>query len=215
MGSELAQRDQQAVTAAEAEAQALAAVEAVEHVDTPEDAEALLRKITAYQQAVRLAKIGHEQERRWASIRLQAERKMGELLGPAEHGGDRRSESSSSLELEQAEKHARTFARKVAAIPEDAFTAYLETAEEPTRAGLLRKAAAPRPAPEPIDVGPQKAKQQGRLVAGIAEKARHIADLESHLDLEAIRALPEEERDQWKQQLSAARTVLSRLIGAL
>jgi hypothetical protein len=128
---------------AEAERHALEALDAIERVDTPEQAEELLRKITAYQQAVRLARIGHVQERRWATIRLQTERKMGELLGPAEHGGDRKSSGSVPLEIEQDEKDARKHARKVAAVPAEVFSEYLEQAEEPTRAGLLRAKAQP------------------------------------------------------------------------
>jgi hypothetical protein len=64
-------------------------------------------------------------------------------------------------------------------------------------------------------VGPRKQGQQQKLVSGIAEKARHIYALEPHLDLEAISSLPEEEKHRWKQELSAARTVLSRVIGAM
>lgn len=128
-------------TVEQSEAAALAAIEAVERVETPDQAEELLRRITAYQQAVRLAKVGHDHGRRWATVRLQAERKMGELLGPAEHGGDRKSDQVDGDHLiPQEEKDARKHARKVAAIPDHAFTAYLETAEEPTRAGLLRAA---------------------------------------------------------------------------
>lgn len=127
------------VAAIGSEESALAALAAVDEVNSPEDAEALLRKITAYQQAVRLAKIGHVQERRWAGIRLQAERKMGELLGAAEVGGHRDAHvTGGHVEPEERKTHER--ARKVAAIPADTFAAYLTTADEPTRAGLLRAA---------------------------------------------------------------------------
>jgi hypothetical protein len=99
----------------------------------------LLRQITAYQQAVRLAKLGAEQERRWGGIRLQAERKVGELLPPEQPG--RRSDLEplvADQRLSQADYDARKKARKVAAVPEDKFTEYVATADAPTRAGLLR-----------------------------------------------------------------------------
>lgn len=57
--------------------------------------------------------------------------------------------------------------------------------------------------------------QQQRVVSGIAEKARRIVEVAHHIDLEAIKSLPEEEKTEWKLQLSSARTVLSRVIGAL
>jgi hypothetical protein len=129
-------------------AKALEALDAIDRVDNPEDADRLLRLITAYQAAVKLARIGREHEQRWASVQLRAQRKMGELLGPAEHGGNRRSDSSVTETLENDEKQARKQARKLAAVPEGTFYAYLSTAEEPTRAGLLREAAKQAP-PDP------------------------------------------------------------------
>lgn len=57
--------------------------------------------------------------------------------------------------------------------------------------------------------------QQRKLVRGIAERARHIEDLVPHVDLSVIRQIPGEETEEWKRQLSATRTVLSRLIAAL
>lgn len=123
------------------EAHALEAMIAVENVTTPDQADELLRKITAYQQAVKLAKYGQEQERRWARIKLEAERKMGELLGDPEPGGDHRSKQQLvANKLEETEHQARHKARKVAAVPEPIFREYLDEAEAPSRAGLLRAA---------------------------------------------------------------------------
>lgn len=67
-----------------------------------------------------------------------------------------------------------------------------------------------------VPLAPKRAvNSQHKLVSGIAQKARLIAELEHHVDLNAIQSLPEEEKAEWKQQLSAARTVLSRVIAAL
>ncbi len=148
MTTDLVVRDSDGL--AEVEAAAVAAVEAIEAVGTPEAAEELLRRITAYQQAVRLAQIGQEQERRWCGIRLQAERKMGELLGPADrsaHVAEARGVSVGDTSS-HAERVAVSKARKVAAVPEEVFTEYIQTAEKPTRAGLLR-AASDEPAAAP------------------------------------------------------------------
>lgn len=132
------------------EVAALEAMKAVENVETPEEADRLLRMITAYQAAVKLAQIGRVHEQRWAGVRLRAERKMGELLGPATTGGQREGHVSGT-NVEGAERVMQHQARKLAAVPEDVFTSYVETAEEPTRAGLLREAAksVQRPEPEP------------------------------------------------------------------
>lgn len=118
---------------------AIAAIDAIDRVDTVEDADVLLRQITAYQAAVKLARIGAEHEREWATVRFRAERKMGELLGAAENHGP--ATVNASHGSTDAERQQRRLARKLAAVPEDTFAKYLETAEEPTRAGLLREAA--------------------------------------------------------------------------
>lgn len=117
------------------EADALAAIETV---DDPDVAEELLGKIKLVEQAVRLARLGADRYRRWNRMRLLGERRYGELLGPAQHGGDRRSESSFTLKLDR-DKNAEHRARQLAAVPEDAFLRYIET-EEATRTGLLREA---------------------------------------------------------------------------
>lgn len=63
--------------------------------------------------------------------------------------------------------------------------------------------------------GPRKAQQQAKMLDGIARKAQHILAIVPHLDMQTIPLLPEEERTEWKQQLSEARTALSRVIAAL
>lgn len=108
------------------EADALAAID---HVDSPEQAEELLQRIKLAEQAIRLSRLGAEREQRWGRVRLLGERRYGELLGPAERGGDRRSDQVSSADLKPAEKQARSEARRLAAVPEPVFSEYVETAE--------------------------------------------------------------------------------------
>lgn len=117
------------------EADALAAIDAV---DTPEAAEALLGKIKLADQAVRISKLGAEREQRWGRVRLLAERRYGELLGPPENRGP--ATVTASHGSTDDERKARERARAVAAVPEPAFHGYVETEPQPTRAGLLREA---------------------------------------------------------------------------
>src|SRR6516165_10639019 len=66
---------------------------AIDGVQTPDEAEQLLRQVTAAEQAIRLARIGAEREQRWGGFRLRAERRYGELLGPPTDKGGRRTVS--------------------------------------------------------------------------------------------------------------------------
>lgn len=101
------------------------------------------KAILAYLQS----KLGRasEEARRAAEVDLLTRRRIGELLPPAEHGGDRRSESRSSspreLEIPKAAAHK---ARALAAVPPERLDAYLEQAREqkrpPSVAGALRAA---------------------------------------------------------------------------
>lgn len=125
------------------------ALTAIGEVTTPEAAESLLAQVKFAEQAVRLAELGRDRYRRWGVVRLRAERRWGELLGDAEPGGhnvrlsDRQSDS---------DYKARQRARQLAAALPEIFEDYITSADEPTRAGLLRKAASTRgttsPAPE-------------------------------------------------------------------
>lgn len=114
------------------------ALEAIENVDTPEAAEALLGKIKLAAQAIRLSKLGAEREQRWGRIRLLGERRYGELLGPASIGGHREGHVTGS-NVEPASRKAQHDARQVADVPEPVFAEYVDTAPQPTRAGLLRE----------------------------------------------------------------------------
>lgn len=130
---------QGAMTPAEADQWEADALAAIGGVATPEEAESLLARVKLAAQAVRLAELGREREQRWGRVRLLAEKRYGELLGPAEHGGDRKSESTRSLQVER-DYDAEHRARQVAAVPEPVFAEYIQEAEQPTRAGLLREA---------------------------------------------------------------------------
>ena len=114
------------------------ALNAIESVTEPNEAERLLAKVRAVQEAQRLARVGADYEKRWGVVRLKAERKYGELLGPAKTGGVRETHVSGSHVMTDAERQAARVARKVAKVPDEVFDGYLENAEEPTRAELLR-----------------------------------------------------------------------------
>lgn len=113
------------------------ALDAIGNVTEPAEAERLLAKVRAVQEAQRLARLGADYEKRWGVVRLKAERKYGELLGPATAGGKRDGHVTGS-HVGPAERKAASRARQVAQVPDDVFDCYLEKAEEPTRAELLR-----------------------------------------------------------------------------
>lgn len=112
------------------------ALEAIGAVSTPDEAEALLARIKLAEQALRLADLGREREQRWGRVRLLGERRYGELLGPAENHGP--ATLTASKGSGGADHVARHRARQVAEVPETQFEEYVATAEQPTRAGLLR-----------------------------------------------------------------------------
>lgn len=114
------------------------ALAAIESVSEPTEAERLLVKVKAVQEAQRLARHGADISKRWGILRLKAERKYGELLGPAERGRPAGNVSASDV-LSGADREAARVARQVAQIPDEIFNGYLTEAEEPTRAALLRK----------------------------------------------------------------------------
>lgn len=128
------------------EAEALRAIDAA---TTPDEMERVLGIIKTVEEAARASDKTGELERRWRALHLRAEARKGELLGPAKHGGDRRSNQVSPANLKPADRVAGHEARKVASVARDkpeVFEEYLETATEPTRAGLLRAAdEAPKP----------------------------------------------------------------------
>jgi hypothetical protein len=119
----------------------LAAV-AIEDVQDPDEAMRLLDKVRLADEAVRLQRLGEDRERRWHVLVLRAERKVGELLGPAQPGNKtgRARTNVSATNVSDADRVARNQARKVAAVPAEKFEEYVSTASNPTRAGLLRSA---------------------------------------------------------------------------
>jgi hypothetical protein len=79
-------------------------------------------------------------------------------------------------------------------------------------AAQVRETVQERKDPEP---GVRKSNQQSRLLAGVWQQADNILMVKDSLDLEVIKTLPQEEKDQCRQSLSEARTVITRILGAL
>jgi phage N-6-adenine-methyltransferase len=124
---------------AELDALEESALEAIESVKEPDEAERLLAKVRAVQEAQRLARLGADYEKRWGVVRLKAERKYGELLPPPQPG--KRTDlqpRGAAKRLTTAELWAAHKARQVAAVPDEVFDEYLNEAQEPSRAELLR-----------------------------------------------------------------------------
>jgi phage N-6-adenine-methyltransferase len=123
---------------AELDALEESALEAIESVKEPDEAERLLAKVRAVQEAQRLARLGADYEKRWGVVRLKAERKYGTLLGKASEGRPRENVRASHVSATDSERQQARMARKVAAVPPEVFEEYVDQAEEPSRAELLR-----------------------------------------------------------------------------
>lgn len=102
---------------------------------TPEEAEQLLGAITDPDDAARIVEISERRGQEWRKVKLLAERRWGQLLGPAVRGGDT---SRASDRLSDATFQARRRARAVFAVPQEIFDEYLATNDNPTREGLFR-----------------------------------------------------------------------------
>lgn len=128
---------------------------ALAEADALPDVAALVDYAEAARQAARRAKLSEESQKAWAVFALEAQRKAGELLAAApksEGGRPRRTTDSVSVvstgslrellgsdtDTEAQAKSSRW--QKVAAVPQDAFDDYVTTAEEPSRAGLIKHA---------------------------------------------------------------------------
>src|SRR4051812_8509456 len=134
------------------------AIGAIESVATPDEAETLLGKVRIAASCVRIAKLGRDRSSRWSRITLQAERRYGELLPPKKKAGRKPKEIVPSGNNSGAERKAQHFAREVADVPKKKFDEYVNTEKEPSRAGLLRKAAGkvkPKPKAPPKPVSPR------------------------------------------------------------
>ncbi len=139
--SQLPAERRDAATPALADQWEAEALTAIEQVDDPATAEGLLARIKLAEQAIRLARLGAERERRWGRVRLLGERRYGELLGPPAPGKRTDLEPLSAAERSTGADHeARRQARELAAVPDAVFTQYVEAQDRPTRAGLLRAA---------------------------------------------------------------------------
>jgi hypothetical protein len=114
------------------------ALSAIDDVETPEAGEDLLARVRLAADAMRLAKLGEERERRWGALRLKAERRYGELLPPKQPGKRTDMEPVRAAHRSTpAERTAQKEARKVAAVPAERFDGYVNSATKPSRAGLL------------------------------------------------------------------------------
>ena len=156
-----------------------AAYDEIDNVQDPDTAEELLRRVTAAAQAIRLARVSQEREQRWGGLRLRAERRYGELLPPPDRGS--RSVSGANT---GAERFAQHQARKVAAVPEADFEAYITDSPKPTRTGLLRATAAtaPRPSTTKKEIPPDEAHEQ------LKRRAKEV------------RSLPLDQRPRWTER---------------
>jgi len=131
------------------------AEQALALISDHDEAETYYRYVSALEHAAKLARVHGEMQLRVGKLRLRAERRWGELLGPAEQGGDRRSDQVTAGDLKSTETSARHKARKVSAVPEDVFEAYLAMVKDPEllrRARLLRVGREKSPPVEPATV---------------------------------------------------------------
>lgn len=118
------------------------ALDAIERVQDVTEAEVLLGRVATVDQAMRLNKISGDRERRWRGLRLKAERRYGELLGPKRPGKRTDKEPVTSGNRSGAGRAAQHKARQIAPdqIPDEVFDEYVATDPKPTREGLKRKA---------------------------------------------------------------------------
>jgi hypothetical protein len=115
------------------------AYDAIVNVDDPDAAETLLKQVTLADHAARLMEVGAEREQRWRGLRLRAERRYGELLGPAKRGNPNVTRSH----IDATTRKNSERARKVASVSGDVFENYLADTEKPTREGLFATATSP------------------------------------------------------------------------
>jgi len=144
------------------------AAEAIEHVQDVNEAEQLLTRVKMAEEVVRLAKVAGDRERRWGALRLRAERRHGELLPPPKQAGPGRGLKKGSQAANVSSKDARSYARKVANVPEEEFNEYLDKADKPSRGGLLRATAKPPRKRAPSTTGRPKRRNEKTVAEGEA-----------------------------------------------
>lgn len=155
------------------------AEQALALVDAADDAEVLWRKVAAVEHAARLAKAQGAIQLHAGRLKLRAERRWGELLGPAERGGDT---TASNSRLDARDYVARQRAREVAAVPPDVFDRYLTTvkdAEMLRRARLLRVARETQTGDDAI---PEPVTAHGEVEIRHGDLRNTFADLEGQVD---------------------------------
>lgn len=140
------------------------ALEAIEKVQDPDEAERLLAKVKTFEQAMRLNKAAADRERRWRALSLRALRRYGELLGPAEKqpwtGTGQRVYHTHTLS--NSERDTRRWARRIADVPAERFEEYLDGNAEPSRTSLLRKSGPKKEPQQPSQGKRRKPTESGQ-----------------------------------------------------
>jgi hypothetical protein len=106
---------------------------------TATEAEEVWRRVSAVDEAARIVRAASDVQAAWARTKLRAERRWGELLGPAGTGRPEGNVTASHVSPPAARKtHQRV--RDVAKVPEPAFEKFLgrKDPDQLTRAKLLR-----------------------------------------------------------------------------
>jgi hypothetical protein len=149
--------------------------DAIENVTDPDEAERLLGQVTLAAEAMRIGKLGKDRERRWHGIRVKAEARYGELLGPAtDKGGGRRTVTDSDSGAREAKRKARKVAEAAATLGPEAFVDYVDTDPNPSRDGLLRKAngTPPKQAPRQRNDDGQNMWEDDAVLAWVARRLK-------------------------------------------
>lgn len=123
----------------------------------------------AVEEAARLARLAEATVGAMTRVRLKAKRRWGELLGPAEVGRPKENVTGGHVS-EDADRKQVERARKLAAIPAEAFEAALENTEPenpPTETALLRMSARPDAETAPRGAAPQRIERPGVKPSGM------------------------------------------------
>lgn len=155
----------------------------LEGLREPEDLALFLQKAQALAYLIEKAKLAEEVQHEAHEIVLRTRRKIGELgapgpqerstkgqFGPSRGPRDGLTAGERSAVLSRREI---SDARKVAAVPEEAFERYVEEAPKPSTHGLLKTMSEPEMSKPEIPEGPDKATwvMLGRLWPRIKERA--------------------------------------------
>lgn len=140
MSDDLVPRDPSQLLPAQVSALLDQAEQALALVTEPEDAEALVQRLIVLDHAARLARTHALTQLRVGQLKLRAERRWGELLGPANLGRPG-NVPDGNIPKEGRKRKAEYRARSVADVEQKVFDHYLETVRDPEllrRARLLR-----------------------------------------------------------------------------